>query len=626
MNFPFFGLKNKVDLKHPVNFTTVFFLNILFVLFYLLFYFFSVTIHHSGINSDISNLTPWIKNSLAENDGIELYLMTLVMPVYIALGYLITKYVTLNFDLLSGNKVPFFYVVLTAIIFAVNFFVTEHPKYIEQLLIFFFASLIVSFLTIKLSELELSKGFKILFFFLSVTLLTVLGLLINNPPSIFDFAYYIGPANKILEGEKLGTFYTQYNLIGTSLFVLMQKFNLQIHQMYLVLVLIFSVWIFLYQKIASVLFQNRNYVFLFLLTLIIVRCLSISGGPVSIPQVSPIRMDLWVPLLMILLRYNFNSIVTASAFSIFYLADDVFGLMYLALYLFVFIIINISGFIKSKSSLSLKILSTFLPVIFAVSIHFLIFGSISSASGKIYSDFHIGFLPISNSSSFWFIVWLLPVCLYILTQNKKDQVIYLFIAGIACIQLTYFFGRSHEHNLLNISGIFIFILFLTLDSLFTNSSRNKNILYATVLLIAGMTVNYYPSINEKIGIAKTKIKTNSIFEPDLVENDLIIKGNYLRSFGTDKIIVISDIDSYINYRLGYRQIGYFSPFCSNVLIGQTTSFLKEQLNNGYRLILFPGILNNLEKDMISLNNSKSKEHFIVGQLQYGLMEVRLVSN
>ncbi len=625
MNVPFFKFKNKIEFNPPINFTIVVLLNLLFFSFYFLFVIFSDSISHFGAHPDIKNLTPWICNSLGENDGIELYVMMLAMPLYLFLGYIISKKTTIKLAFLSTKWTPLLYIFFIGIIFTFHFFITEKP-HVKEIIVFIFVSIILSSCAIKLAQQTFTKWTKIVLVIISFFSLSIIGLFINTPPSIFDYGYYIGPASKILAGEKFGSFYMQYNIFGTSLFVLMQKLNLQLHQIFIVFIFIFSFWMFLYSRAATILFQNKSYVYLFLVTLFIVRCLTISVGPVSIPQVSPIRMDLWVPLIIILSRFGFTSTITASAFSICYLGDDVFGFMYLTLYTLTIIIIFLSKYFKQHNGFSFKIILPLLPIILALVIHIIIFKTLTSPSGKIYSDFHIGFLPILKNSSFWFIAWLLPICLYILTINKKNQLLHLFIFGIACVQLTYFFGRSHDHNLLNISGIFVFILFLTLDSLYTHSSKNKYLLYVTILLIAAVNVNYYSPIKDKWAIAIQKIKTHSILEPNPIEKQLAIQGNYLTSFGTDKILIVSDIDSYVNYRLGYRQVGYFSPFCANIFIDQTTTFLTNQLNNGYRLIIYPCACNELEKDIPLLNNSKNKQRFVVNPLKYGLMEITLANN
>src|SRR5687768_9261093 len=105
-------------------------------------------------------------------------------------------------------------------------------------------------------------------------------------PSVFDYNFFIGPALKIASGEQLGTFYIQYNLIGTYLFRMMVGLGLKAHQMQAVVGAVFVLWLWLYYLLAARLFDSRFMVVLFMIGLFVVRFMSIDGGLASYPQVS----------------------------------------------------------------------------------------------------------------------------------------------------------------------------------------------------------------------------------------------------------------------------------------------------------------------------------------------------
>ncbi|MDP1728148.1 MAG: hypothetical protein Q8M15_15280 [Bacteroidota bacterium] len=613
------------DLKFSI--THLFLLNLLFVVFYSVFILLSDTIHTSGLYTAKQNIVPWLSYWMDTVDGIELNVMTLAMPVYLGIGLLITKKIYFNTNFLRNVWIQILCLLSVTAFFIFRFITYENSLFTDNILVVLFITLFLSLGIIRLNKISLPNGFKPVLLFIFFAFLCVVGLLINSPASVFDYSYYIGPANKILQGEMPGTFYMQYNLAGTYLFSWMQLLHLKLHEMQIVLIFIFAFWILLYRKAALDLFHSKTYAFLFVFVLIIVRCFAISDGPVSIPQVSVIRLDLWVPLLLAVVGFGFNSWKTAAAFSAMYLADDIFGLMYLGLYIFILFIDFLNPFFTEKKHIlfpeKIKLL---LPVLIALMVHYIIFGSFGSASGKMYSNLHLGFLPISKYSSFWIIAWLLPICFYILNKTIKNKPLIFFIIGVTCIQLIYFFGRSHDHNLLNISGIFVFILFLTLDLLYTHSLSKKNMLFVTLILIACIGINYSTAIKGKWNLALNKIQTHTIFEPNPIENELAVKGAYLKSLKYDKIMIISEADSYLNYRLGYPQTGYFSPFCANVFIDETSAFLKNQLNSGYHLIVFPVVDNKLAVGILSLNKAVNREQFVASALKYGLVEVKWTGN
>ncbi len=603
-------------------------LTLLFVFFYLLFILLSPFIHTAGTQAEIHTITPWLQPWLSIQDGIELYVMTFFMPLYLLSGFLITRRSIPEIKLLSDKRIHAFFgfVILSA--FIANYFWKEHPESFKHYLIIFFLCLLPALIIIRFSGRKFSLFQKSALFILFFLFLVLIGFAVNNPPHIFDYSYYIGPANKILQGEMPGSFYMQYNLLGTYLFALMQKMNLGINGMFTVLVLIFSFWIVLYAKAGSLFFRNKAYTGLFVLTLVLVRCLAISEGPLSQPQVSTLRMDLWVPLLIILYRFGFTSIYTATAFSLCYLADDVFGLLYLLLYLFTLSVILLSSLLKPKSvSGRINPWLGLFPVCAAFLIHYLLFHGFFSPASLIYSNIHIGFMPISLTSSFWFVAFLLPIGLYLLSQDKKNILVTLFIFAIACIQLTYFFGRSHDHNLLNISGIFIFILFLTLDRLSSSFSGGLSKPFiATVCMIVLIGFNYASSVSEKINLAEYKIKRHSLIETHPTDDYISLTRNYIKSLSEDRIIFLSEIDAYLNYRLGYRQEGYFSPFCANLYAGETVDFLNNELSHGYRLIVYPVENSNLAEEICALNQSpfmiSNTRQFRLIPLKYGLMEIK----
>jgi len=602
---------------------------VLFVLsaiFYSAFILLSKIIHSIGINPDLTDVSAWLLGYAMENDGIELYVMTFVMPIYILSSYLIINYLEIHFSFLSKKSISIVCYLPLLVLVILNLIFKEPLTF--KTLVLFFSVIVISCLIVFLSKFRFSIYTKMSVYIGLFVLFTSVCLLVSMDPSIFNYSYYIGPANKILNGEKLGTFYVQYNIIGTLLFVAMQKCNLLIHEMQIVLSIVFAIWMLLYTKAALLVFKNRSMVGLFLLSLLIVRCLSIWGGPVATPQVSCIRMDLWVPLLIVVLYFGFQSVITASAFSACYLVDDLFGFMYLILYVAILLYhFCHEWYYEKRIQLRIEDITLLALPIISCSIHFIVFGSFSSLAGKIYSNFHFGFLPISEYSSFWLIAWTLPICLYFLCQKKQNRILYLFIFGLACIQLTYFFGRSHEHNLRNISGITIFIFFLTIDTIYSLSSKKKVILFATVIFIGGIVVNLNSTVIEKVALAASKIKNKALIGSSPIEKQIVLQGEYLKSFDPQKIIVLCDIDSYIIYRLGYNQIGYFSPFYANFSSKQTIAFLKDRINNGYRLIVFPPSIvlaftpDFFNNDPILVNN---RERFVLEALNENLFEMKLV--
>lgn len=587
-----------------------FLLTLLFLLFYALFLAFAPYIHQQK-TIDTSTINPWVAVWMTETDGKEFFVMTLAFPVYLLAAYFIGTRLQPIIGFLSNKRLHYLYFITVALVFIINFIFKENVKLIT-ILIIVLAVWILTHVILYLSTLHFSRWFVS---GVLLVLLSLISLLVNTPPSIFDYGFLIGPANKILQGETPGTFYMQYNALSTFFVALLQLFKLDIHFIFAAFAFVFAIWILLYQRLVHQVFEHTKIATLFILALIIVRCFAVSDGPINQPQVSPLRMDLWVPLVLIVIRFGFQSAVTALCFSLMYLADDVFGLMYLGLYLCIWTAENIFN----KNFFSIKKLVFVIPVLLVLLIHWCLFHSISSASGKIYASLHIGFLPISPSSSFWFIAWFIPLCLLILMSSGKQKTLVAFAFGVVCIQLSYFFGRSHDNNLLNISGIFVFVLFWTFDVLYA-SAKNKVSLNWLILLLACITVNYRTAIVEKWELAVSKIHNDTLFKANPIDVEISEKQKILQSLNTNKVLIISAYDCYVNYRMGYQQLGYFSPFAAHIYVDETVYFLREHIKMGYRVIIFPSSRYQMATDILALS-SKGKKQFTLSQLSADVWEV-----
>jgi len=608
------------------------------LLFYITYMIFREKIIHTNLNSiDLKEISPWLIPNVLNCDGIELYIMTFTMPIFLIASY----YISISSRIYYISNIIHWMYYLYAFIPLLLLFIHQ---YYYNLTTFSFISIIVfllgiaiSYFAFYISELKFSYVLLIILNIIFFGFLIIFGILINNEASIYDYGFLIGPANKLLQGEKIGSFYILYNLITTFFVAVMLKMHFLLYQMQLIMIILFTCWIFLYKTLANKLFANNNIKYCFIIVLLLVRAVAIYAGPISSPNVTPLRMDLWVPLLLMLIYYGYESIFTSIIFSLFYLLDDVFGFLYLILYLFSISLIIIKNYDQIKKNQDwIKYLKLYIPAIIVFIFHFGIFKTIMSSSGKQFSYFHIDFSSISIFSSFWILVWGLPICLYILIQNGKYKSIILFIYGIVCIQLVYFFGRSHENNLRNISGIFILILFFTLDYLYLYSKNKQIIKYLICLGIGLLFLNYNKTIRDLRFDIKQRINNGLIYEYD-IERQIGKDIKLFQSLNNTKIIFLSEYDSYLNYRIGLKQIGFYSPFQMNMNNNETVEFLYKKLKSGYRLFTYPGPYIHIPSPYVKIsdclilyNHELHKrikfEHFILCPFRNKIMELKLVKN
>jgi len=565
-----------------INGITLWLLLGLSIAFYLFFISTYSIFHVENLHINESNINIWLKCGIVRNKGKEMYLMLFSFPLLLFLSYLISINEKLNKVVFQNTYSIIFYATILSSI-GLWFILTNESVDLSGFFIFL-GSILFTYLLQFLPRLKMPH---ILTSSLLVLFVFIIGFGVNCLPSIFDYGYLIGPARKILQGEKFDSFYMQYNLLSTLIMLLFVKLKLVVNQMYIVFIFLFALWFLFYNSLARQLFNNKAIGIYFILSLIIVRAISLYSfcGSICCPQTGPWRLDLWVIIVLLILNFGFESIIAAIGISIIYLFDDVFGFMYLLLYLFSITIIIINKY-NQNQEIKVRSFLYFIPAVISIIIHYIMFKSLMSPAGKLYSGYFIDFIPIAKYSSFWLLVIVLPICMYILSKDKQNRGFTLFLFGIVCIQLIYFFGRSHDNNLRNLSGIFLFIIFLSVDKLISNTERKKIGILIVSVFIGFMCLNYNTTINNAYLNLRTVIK-NPVIPDNPVENQIQIISRNLKSQNCSNVILLSPYEPYVNYRLGLKQLGYHSPFFTNLFCDKTIEFLFTYHKKGYRIFWLP---------------------------------------
>ena len=388
-----------------------------------------------------------------------------------------------------------------------------------------------------------------------------------------DYGYFIGPGLKLLQGERLGSFYLQYNLIETFLFTAMIAAGLKVHWMAVVLSALFIGWYVIYWQIARRLFQHRFIALLCMAALVVTRFLAIRDHPVMWPQVLPLRLDLWAPVLLSVIAWGLFSWRTSLVFGITYALDSTFGFLFAAVYAAA---LAVAWWWSGDGKAGLRRgLLLILPAVAVGCCHKLVFGSFVSPAASHYLGVQIGFLPISSRSLFWpitmFIGW--AAALFALHHKDSTARIGLLLAAFAAVQFVYFFGRSHDHNLLNISSVWLFLIFLAVDQAIEIGRARIFIAAGIVLALTVMSTWQFAPKVKRMG---EKLRSGVWIVPHPLETAL--DDNLGR---IDPNTVLADsADAYLNYRLGLPQRGFYVPFEANVFMNDTAAWMDQQIREG----------------------------------------------
>jgi hypothetical protein len=197
---------------------------------------------------------------------------------------------------------------------------------------------------------------------------------------------------------------------------------------------------------------------------------------------------------------------------------------------------------------------------------------------------------------FWAIAWVLLAALgpVALDPNEKRRATSFFLFAFAAGLLLYFYGRSHDHNLLNLSGIWVLILFVALDRLVHAGIPGVVGPLAASLVVCLAAVGTAEVARAKWDLAKSRVARGLLLEP--AELDLEIDGApdaFAAWRAEPRVFVFSTDDAYLNYRYGLRQVGYFAPFYASVFAEPTAEAVRGLILDGYKVLLLRADPNHL---------------------------------
>jgi len=397
------------------------------------------------------------------------------------------------------------------------------------------------------------------------------------PASVVDHSYFYAPAHLWLQGERLGSFYVQYNLLTLMLFAGFLEAGLWVHQVQLVLAGTFVVWLGLYALMARALLQSRFLAMALLLAVFLFRFVAISGDPSGFPQATVLRLDLWVPLLLAAARFGLATPWTAMAFALVWLVDDTFGLLFAG----IFTAAVALGALRTPSPLRWRQLALVLwPLGVSAGLRLLLLGELLPAAARRYVSLRLGFMPISPTSLVWPLLAGLLVAVALGTVHLREPRarLGLFACALAAGQLVYFFGRSHELNLFSVAGAWLVPLFLVIDR-FGQGFPRAAVAGAGALLLAGVATVPWERVDYKRNTLRRHWQTRTLLEPHPIE-ETVRRLEARLGTGRVDVVLLDMADGYLNFRLGYRQRGPMAPLQALLTLADTSDFVAGALASG----------------------------------------------
>ena len=315
-----------------------------------------------------------------------------------------------------------------------------------------------------------------------VVLSAFVGLITVGPAALVDLAYILDPGLRLMHGFKVSEIYFQYDIFLSLIAMLFMKLNMDLmtfSYMGQVSFFLFFVCAFFF---TDKYFKYKGLSVFFVIALILARFYTIWGDNPSILGATPIRLDLWLILVFLAWKKGIRHWLVGVCIGLLVLFHRNLGLLYLGAYaelLVMMFLLDVIQLIEQKNisvrSLSELIvkhlrsnLMNIIIVLSSIALCFILFKGMFSASALLYRKLGIGMLQVSKMSFYWYVTVLFSCLIASLVYYRKKlgeryTSVGLFIFFLAIANSMYFFGRSHENNVLNISGILVLCLFVLFD-------------------------------------------------------------------------------------------------------------------------------------------------------------------
>jgi hypothetical protein len=358
------------------------------------------------------------------------------------------------------------------------------------------------------------------------------------------------------------------------------------------------------------------------LTLLVTRFFAIQYEPTYAFQLTPLRLDLWlIPFSLFWFYGRFHWSIGLSLGAL-VIAHRNFGCIYVAAYfacLLTCYISEIQDVLESKDVTFREIKSTTVSFLKSCAVTVLIpigcliasmfiFQDVGiSDAARIYGSFGFGFDAINRSSYYWYVPAVISAITIVLFKLRKEIPVRYFSIALFTVFIVignslYFFGRSHESNILAISGSIVLLLYIFIDVLafhFAVDCRSKQLpkaiasrdilSYGFVISVAPLVIlimaSYYysGSIVGRLNVKYDNIKAGNFDQLtssrlDLVELKEKTKGSrklYAMSFGNE---------FHFYYDGGYVPPSYWFPYAAWVFKKDQVKYLQGLLDDGYYLV------------------------------------------
>lgn len=589
-------------------------------IFYYCYFLLAPWIWSQNIPYRPEDVTPWILGPASEHDGVEIYALYILVFVNGVAAFILSR-------LVGGISAASVRRTIVALCLAVSCLYCATVGFIPpmnsmqaaplfEVILKSLAIMAVVFVLIALLQ-YLQRRSPCWGFTMAALVLVPVCFIATMPISRLDYAYIFAPALRLLSGTAIRDIYFQYDLLPSLLAAGWMKLGLDLNGFQILgqaayYIVILSVFAF-----SQKLFQNRNLPVMLLAALVLGRLYASPWDATLVFQVTPLRLDLWFPLLLVVYYFGPYHWSAGLVCGLLLLLIKNFGIIYTLAYVQLLITLFAIRYWDSDRKLPLpRVLLDYLrhcakPLAIILcsfaAAYFLFRNNEYPNYSGYYQKIGIGFIRIASTSFYWYVPAVISTVTILLFRLRTAVSSAYLTSGFlltycAIGNSIYFFGRSHEHNILNIAIVLLFLLFFMLDlvsrTLNEDTGNNRPFSYlrrncavgAAALVIMVLAVSYSSNIAGKAVSQVKNVSRGKLIYPvpydknfyrDSLNKIKLITNNSSKVYFVG-FAVENEFDLY--YHGGYAMVGYCNPFATWIFTHDLNRFLQGLLDNGYYLV------------------------------------------
>ena len=569
------------------------------------------------------DLTPWILDCTKEHDGVEIYALYLLSLVNLAGAAAVSGLLSRLKGAVGRRSLLITCLALSALLCAAvgftppmnSFLATPRPLVIRQSLELVLAAFPLLALLLYLQRRKEPWGVA-----LAALLLAPACFLASSPVSWTDYAYIFAPALRLVNGAALCDIYFQYDFYLSALAAGWMKLGWPLSRFQILgqasyYLAILGVFVF-----ASRIFRKKGLAVFLLAALVLGRLYASPWDVTSCFQVTPLRLDLWLPLLVLVYCLGPFHRGAPLLCGVLLLAHRTFGIIYSAAYLQLLLTLCALEYFDDPEK------GPWWPSLVKYGRRFLAPGAIMAAcwaSGYLlfrngafpdYSGYYqkigIGFIRIAPDSFYWYVPAIMGATVILLFRLRHTVPPAYLATGYlltfcAIGNSIYFFGRSHEHNILNIAIVLLFLCFFLLDLIdralqvgaggrsTPSFAQRDGALCAAGALVVVIIVSYSGNIAGKLQAQYHGRSTDVVagqVDPSALPGFYDYLAQVREATGNSaKVYFVGGDDFALYYYGGYQPTGYCNPFQTWIFTGEMNRFLQGLLDRGYFLVCHPSM-------------------------------------